>query len=196
MKKLSVSLALLTLSASSLGFAEPLKLDAAHSTVGFKIKHLVISTVNGRFNKFEGSAEFDEKTGKVENLKVKIDVASIDTNEPKRDQHLRSKDFFDIEKFPEIEFIGRKATYKNNKPVQIAGDLTIHGVTKPTTLSLEFKGIVTDPWETRRGAFEASGTINRKDFGLTWNKSLDAGGVMIADEVKLVIEGEAIVSGK
>lgn len=175
-------------------WADSLKLDAAHTTVGFKIKHLVISTVNGRFNKFEGTGHYDPKTGVVDQLKVKIDAASVDTNEPKRDEHLKSKDFFDVAKFPAIEFVSKSSEPKSGKTTEIKGDLTIHGVTRPVVLSFDFKGTVTDPWGTKRGAFEASGEINRKDFGLLWNKSLDSGGVMIADKLKIEIEGEVLVS--
>lgn len=174
-------------------FAESYKLDESHTQVGFKIKHLVISTVSGRFNKFEGEFNFDESTGKVEDLKVKIEAASIDTNEPDRDKHLKSVDFFEVEKFPSLTFVGKSVTYSGKKPTEIKGDLTIHGVTKPTTLAVTFNGKTTDPWGNQRIAFEATSKVNRKDFGLKWNKSLDQGGVMIADDVNIVLEGEAIL---
>lgn len=172
--------------------AETYQLDPTHSTMGFKVKHLVISTVTGRFNKFEGGADFDSKTGKFENLKVKIEAESIDTNEAKRDEHLRGKDFFDAKSFPIIEFKNTKFTYSGKKPTKVTGDLTIHGITKPVTLKFDFNGTVKDPWGNQRAAFSAKGTINRKDFGLNWNKTLDAGGVLIAEKVDLEIEGEAL----
>jgi len=181
---------------SSLAFAGEYKLDESHTQVGFKIKHLVISTVSGRFNKFKGGFKFDSGSGKLENLKISIDADSIDTNEPDRDKHLRGKDFFDVEKFKTLEFVAKDVTYKNNKPMAIKGNLTIHGVTKPVNLKVDFKGEATDPWGNQRVAFEANSRVNRKDFGLKWNKALDKGGVMIADEVDIIIEGEAILQKK
>lgn len=168
------------------------KLDAAHSQVGFKIKHLVISTVSGRFNKFDGGFKYDSETGRLEGLKATIDSASIDTNEPDRDKHLRSKDFFDTDKFKTLEFVGNKVTYQDEKPIEVKGKLTIHGVTKTVTLKVDFKGETADPWGNQRAVFEAQTQINRKDFGLKWNKTLDKGGLMIADEVDILIEGQAI----
>lgn len=174
-------------------WANNYKLDESHTQVGFKIKHLVISTVSGRFNKFSGAFEFDPKKGEVRALNVEIDSTSIDTNEPDRDKHLKSADFFDVEKFPKLTFVSKKTTTKGNKPAKIEGDLTIHGIKKPVTLNVEYLGTTTDPWGNERIAFEASTQVNRKDFGLKWNKNLDAGGVMIADDVKIIIDGEAIL---
>ena len=168
------------------------KIDESHTQVGFKIKHLVISTVSGRFNKFSGDFDFDPKKGEVTGLSVEIETSSIDTNELDRDKHLRSADFFDVEKFPKITFVSKKTITKENKPTKIEGDLTIHGVQKPVTLVVDYKGSTIDPWGNERIAFEASTQVNRKDFGLKWNKNLDKGGVMIADEVKILIEGEAL----
>jgi polyisoprenoid-binding protein YceI len=173
--------------------AESYTLDESHTQVGFKIKHLVISTVSGRFNKFSGGFNFDKKSGKVEGLKVSIDAASIDTNEPDRDKHLKSKDFFDVEKFKTLNFVAKDVSYSDGKPNEIKGDLTIHGITKPVVLKVDFKGEAVDPWGNVRVAFDAQSKVNRKDFGLSWNKSLDKGGVMIADDVAIVIEGEAIL---
>lgn len=169
------------------------KLDESHTQVGFKIKHLVISTVSGRFNKFAGNFEFDPKKGEIQGLNVEIEASSIDTNEPDRDKHLKSPDFFDVEKFPKLTFVSKKTVTKENKPTKIEGDLTIHGIKKPVTLEVDYKGSTTDPWGNERIAFEASTQVNRKDYGLKWNKNLDKGGVMIADDVKIQIEGEAIL---
>lgn len=169
------------------------KLDESHTQVGFKVKHLVISTVSGRFNKFSGNFEFDSKKGEIKSLKVEIDASSIDTNEPDRDKHLKSADFFDVEKFPKLIFVSKKTISKNGKPTQLEGGLTIHGITKSVVLDVEYNGSTVDPWGNERIAFEASTKVNRKDFGLKWNKSLDKGGVMIADDVKIHIEGEAIL---
>lgn len=177
--------------AASTSWAGEYKIDESHTQVGFKIKHLVISTVSGRFNKFSGGFNFDSGTGKLEDLKVSLEANSIDTNEPDRDKHLRSKDFFDVEKFKTVEFVSKEVAYKDKKPSEIKGTLTIHGITKPITLAVDFKGETTDPWGTQKAVFEAKSKVNRKDFGLNWNKNLDKGGVMIADDVEIIIEGEA-----
>ncbi len=169
------------------------KLDESHTQVGFKIKHLVISTVSGRFNKFVGSFDFDPKKGEIKGLNVEIEASSIDTNEPDRDKHLKSPEFFDVEKFPKLSFVSKKTVTKENKPEKIEGELTIHGIKKSVTLEVDYKGSTTDPWGNERIAFEASTQVNRKDFGLKWNKNLDKGGVMIADDVKILIEGEALL---
>lgn len=174
-------------------WAASYKLDESHTQVGFKIKHLVISTVSGKFNKFSGTFEFDPKKGEIKDLNVEIDAASIDTNEPDRDKHLKSADFFDVEKFTKLTFSSTVSIQKKNKPFQLEGTLTVHGIKRNVTLDLDYKGETTDPWGNERIAFEASTKINRKDFGLNWNKSLDKGGVMIADEVKVIIEGEALL---
>jgi len=176
-------------------FASTFNIDTAHSMVGFKIKHLVISTVTGRFNQFEGQYDFDEKTGKLENVSIEIQTASIDTNEPDRDKHLKSPDFFDVEKKENstITFKTTKVEYKNKKPIKMTGEFKMHGVTKPLTLDVTYNGSITDPWGNERNAFLASGKIKRKDFGLTWNKTLDKGGVMIGEDVDLVIEIEGKV---
>lgn len=167
------------------------KLDPSHSTVGFSVRHLVVSKVKGHFGKFEGSFEFDEKKMEVSKVDVKIDAASIDTAEAKRDEHLNSPDFFDTKKFPEITFKADKASVKKDKPTKISGTLTMRGVSKPVTLDLTYGGSVVDPWGNEKVGFSMSGKIDRKDFGLTWNKSLDKGGVAVSDEVMLEIEGEA-----
>lgn len=192
-KTTSRLIAVLLIMSSTSGWAGEYKLDESHTQVGFKIKHLVISTVSGRFNKFTGTFKFDPQTGKLEDLKVSIEASSIDTNEPERDKHLKSADFFEVEKFPKLTFDSKKVVTKDNKPSKIEGDLTIHGIKKTVTLDVDYKGSATDPWGNESVAFEASTSVNRKDFGLKWNKSLDKGGVMIADDVKIIIEGEGIL---
>lgn len=193
MKRAGLFYAILIGSLANMSYAGTYKIDESHTQVGFKIKHLVISTVSGRFNKFSGEFKFDSKTGKLEGLKTSIDASSIDTNEPDRDKHLKSKDFFDVQKFKTLEFVAKDVSYESSKPSEIKGDLTIHGITKPVVLKVEFKGEATDPWGNQRAAFEARTKVNRKDFGLNWNKNLDKGGVMIADDVDIQIEGEAIL---
>ncbi len=171
--------------------AEKYKIDTGHSSVGFKVKHLVISTVSGRFNTFEGTFDFDEKTGRLKDINVSIDVSSIDTNESKRDEHLRSEDFFNVKKFPKMTFRGKKVIYKDKKPVKVRGELRLHGHKKKVTLDVTYNGTVTDPWGNKKLGFEAMTEINRKDFGINWSKKLDSGGLVVSEKVKIHIEGEA-----
>jgi polyisoprenoid-binding protein YceI len=174
-------------------FAENWKIDPAHTAVEFKIKHLMISWVKGVFTDVQGSAVFDEADPGKASVKVQIATASIDTSNKKRDDHLRSPDFFDVATFPVISFVSKEVVVAKGKPVQFNGDLTIRGETRPVTLEVEdFSQTVVDPWgNTRRGASAAT-TINRKDFGLTWNKALEAGGVVVGDEVRISLEVELI----
>ncbi len=180
--------------AASSALAEKFSLDTSHTGIQFTVSHLVVSKVKGRFDKFDGTFDFDEKSQKIDNVMVNIDADSINTNEKDRDKDLRSPHFLDVTKFPKISFKSTKTNYKNLKPTEVEGNLTIHGVTKPVTLTVEYKGAVTDPWGNRRVAFEAETKINRKDFGMTWNKALEAGGVLVGDEVKISIDGEAMVA--
>ncbi|RHX90097.1 YceI family protein [Leptospira stimsonii] len=168
------------------------KLDPTHTSVGFKIKHLGLSNVPGSFKEFQGKFSFDEKTGALSGLDVTIQTASIFTNDEKRDGHLKSKDFFDAEGAPTITFKSAKATVKKGAVSKIAGELTIKGVTKPVVLNVTFNGSAKDPWGTVHFAFEAETKINRKDYGLTWNKALETGGVLVGEEVSIKIEGEAV----
>ncbi|MGE3975130.1 MAG: YceI family protein [Bdellovibrionales bacterium] len=167
------------------------KIDPSHSEVGFKVKHLVVSTVPGKFKEFEGNFKFDEKTGKVEDVQFKIKAASIDTNEPKRDEHLRSKDFFEVDKYPTIEFKSTKVETSGKKPTRVHGDLTMHGVTKNVALKLKYNGTIKDPWGNQKLGFEANTKLNREDFNLKWNKALETGGVVVGKEVEIIILGEA-----
>lgn len=174
--------------------AEKFALDLSHTEVQFVVPHLVVSKVKGRFDKLEGTFDFDEQSQKLDNISVTIQADTINTNEKDRDKHLRSPDFLDVVKFPKIIFVGKRTTYESLKPKKIEGNLTIHGITKPVALDIEYKGAVTDPWGNRRIAFAAETKINRKDFGLTWNKALDAGGVLVGDDVKIYIDGEAMMA--
>lgn len=168
------------------------KLDPAHTIVGFSVKHLVVSKVKGRFNKFDGGFVFDEKKNEVSKIDVKVDPTSVDTNDKKRDEHLMSPDFFDVKKNPEMHFKSDKAvTVKADQPVKVTGELTMRGVTKPVTLDLTYGGTVTDPWGNEKVGFTLAGKINRKDWGINWNKTLDKGGVTVSDDVMIEIEGEA-----
>lgn len=176
-----------------LSLAETWKIDPAHTAVEFKIKHLMISWVKGTFTDVQGSAVFDQANPDMSSVKVQIATASIDTNNKKRDDHLRSADFFNVDTYPVMSFTSKDVVVTNGVPTQINGELTLHGVTRALTLDIEnFSQTVTDPsGNTRRGA-SASAKINRKDFGLTWNKALEAGGVVVGDEVRINIDVELI----
>jgi len=183
-----IRLSLASLLAASTLFAGNYSLDTSHSSVGFKVKHLMISNVKGNFGTFDGKFEYDEKSKTLKSLEGTVKADSINTDNSKRDEHLKSADFFDVAKFPEITFSltkvdGDKAT----------GKLTMHGVTKEVTLELENNGAIQDPWGNTRVGLALSGKINRYDFGLKYNKVLEAGGLTIGEEVKLEIELEGIM---
>lgn len=182
MSKLAVILAGVLLSGSAL-IAAPYTVDVSHSNVGFKVKHMMISTVSGNFSGFSGS--YDLEKGVLKSLNGTVKTATINTGIAKRDDHLRNADFFDAPKYPDITF--SMLTHKGKK---VTGNLSMHGITKKVTLDMEMGGVVTDPWGNQRSGFVLSGTINRKDFGLNWNKAMEAGGVVVGDEVKLIVEIE------
>lgn len=167
------------------------KVDASHTSVTFKIKHL-FSKTQGRFNKFEGSIDYEP--GKPETWKTSgsIEVSSIDTNEAKRDKHLLSADFFDVEKFPAIEFKSTGVKNVTESSAQLEGLFKMHGVEKPVVLDVAMNGAGKDPWGHERAAFTATTKINRKDFGMVHNQALDTGGLMLGEEVDVVLEIEAV----
>jgi polyisoprenoid-binding protein YceI len=165
-------------------------LDTTHAEVEFAVKHLMISTVKGRFKTFTGTGETNPD-GTLKSVDMSIDAASLDTNAQQRDDHLRSPDFFDVVNYPTLTFRSTKVAQKG-AAVTVAGDLTIRGVTKPVALTGEYSAPAKDPWGNSRAALVVSGKINRKDWGLTWNQLLEAGGVAVAEEVKLHIEVEAV----
>jgi len=174
-------------------FAENWKIDPVHTAVEFKIKHLMISWVKGTFTDVQGAVIFDEAEPEKAAVNIQIATASVDTGNKKRDDHLRSPDFFDVASYPVMSFVSKEVTVANGIPTQINGELTLHGKTRAVTLDVEeFSPTITDPWgNTRRGA-SASAAINRKDFGLTWNKALEAGGVVVGEEVRINLEVELI----
>ncbi|MFM6927582.1 MAG: YceI family protein [Bdellovibrio sp.] len=188
--------ALVLIFATSVAHAEKFTIDPSHTGVQFQVPHLVVSKVKGRFDKFEGSFDFDEKTMKLDNVMVTIHTDSVNTNQADRDKDLRSPNFLEVTKYPKIEFKSTKTIYEKDKPKKVEGNLTIHGVTKKVTLDINYNGAVTDPWKNRRVAFDAETKINRKDFDLKWNQALETGGFVVGDEVKISIEGEAIAATK
>jgi len=165
-------------------------IDPIHSEIQFKVKHLVISTVTGNFGKFEGTVHSNGEDFTDAVIEFKADVNSINTNQPDRDNHLKSVDFFDASNYPELRFTSRSLRMKGNSEFVLTGDLTIRGTTKPVELLGEFGGTVVDPYGYTKAGFEMTGKINRKDFGLHWNALTEAGGMVVADEIKLVMNAE------
>ncbi|MDQ3264417.1 MAG: YceI family protein [Myxococcota bacterium] len=176
---------------ASSAFAGEWTLDPAHSAAQFSVKHMMVSTVRGEFQKVSGTVSVDEKDVTKSKVNVTIDPASINTRQEKRDEHLRSADFFDVAQFPTMTFASTKVQKGKGGKLKVTGDLTMHGVTKPVTLDVEsLSKPIKNPWgQTVRG-FSATGKLNRKDFGLNWNKGLEAGGVLVGDEISLQIDGE------
>jgi len=167
-------------------------LDAAHTTVAFTVRHLMISKVRGRFGAVEGAIELAPGSDVPAAVDVKIDAASIDTREAQRDAHLRSADFFDVENFSHLTFVSTHVEGTADD-FRVYGDLTIHGVTRQVVLAGELEGRGPDPWGGERVGYSAKTTINRKDFGLVWNQTLELGGVAVGDEVKIELDIEAVL---
>jgi len=165
--------------------------DTQHSSIGFKVRHMMVSKVRGRFTKWSGSLEIDEANPAASKVELEIDVASIDTQEPQRDAHLRTGDFFEVEKFPTITFKKTAAERVSGDKFKLTGDLTIRGVTKSITLDVEHNGRAAHPQMGEKTGYSAHGSISRKDFGLVYNMALEAGGVVISDHVDLELEIEA-----
>lgn len=182
----------LVLAAAPAALAESYTIDSAHSKAQFSIRHMMVSNVRGEFSKMKGTIDYDEKDPSAIRIEATIDVASINTGEPKRDEHLKSPDFFDVAKYPVITFRSKSAR-KTADGLAVTGDLTIHGVTKEVVLQVEGPSPeVRDPWGNFRRGATATTKINRKDFGLTWNAALEAGGVVVGDEVAITIDVEAV----
>lgn len=163
-------------------------IDASHSEVGFAVKHLMISTVRGRFAAVQGSVNFADGDFSQASADVTIDATSIDTREEKRDAHLRSADFFDVEKHPTLRFVSRRVQGIAGSSFELVGDLTIKDVTREVTLQVEFEGAQKDPWGNQKSGFTATTKISRTAFGLTWNAALETGGVLVGDEVKISLD--------
>jgi polyisoprenoid-binding protein YceI len=166
-------------------------IDPAHSVVELAVKHMMFSTVKGRFANVAGTIVLDEADLGASSVSTEIDAASIDTGEPQRDGHLRSADFLDVESFPTITFRSTGVEPQGRSRFTLVGDLTIRGVTQEVALEAELVGKGTDPWGGQRAGFAATTTINRKEFGLTWNQALEAGGVLVSDQVKISLEIQA-----
>jgi polyisoprenoid-binding protein YceI len=166
--------------------------DNAHSAIEFTVRHLLVSKVRGRFSKWSGTLELDEENYASSRCEVEIDVASVDTHEAQRDAHLRSGDFFEVEQHPTMKFVSSSVVAKGATHLAITGALTLRGVTKEVVLDVERQGVVAkDPWGKRRAGFTATTSINRKDFGVSFNQVLDQGGLALSEEVAITIEIEA-----
>ena len=168
------------------------EIDTAHSQAAFSVKHMMISTVRGHFEVLSGKLHIEEEHPDNSWVEAEVDAASINTRDARRDGHLRSADFFDVEKYPKITFKSSKVTPLGNNEYRVTGDLTIHGVTKEETFHAEYSGQIKDAYGLQRAGFTVKGKINRKDFGLTWNVALEAGGVAVSENVNIEIDLAAI----
>jgi polyisoprenoid-binding protein YceI len=160
-------------------------IDPTHSKVGFKVKHLMISNVQGNFKEFDGAVATEGDDFSTAQISFSLNSASIDTEMADRDAHLKSVDFFDSEKYPTINFSGKGLKDLGDDLYELTGDLTIKDVTKSVTLSVEYGGIMADPWGNVKAGFSITGKINRKNFGLNWNAALEAGGVLVGEDIKI-----------
>lgn len=163
------------------------KIDAMHSEVQFKVKHLVISTVTGKFKTFDAEMTANAEDFSDAEIRFSADTNSIDTGVAQRDEHLKSEDFFNASEFPQLSFSSTSFTKKSDDEYVLKGDLTIRDVTKPVELNVEYGGTVVDPYGNTKAGFEITGKINRQEFGLKWSAVTEAGGVVVSDDVKLVM---------
>jgi polyisoprenoid-binding protein YceI len=167
-------------------------IDASHSEIIFKVKHLMITTVTGHFNKFNLEVETEnDDFSTAKKIEFTADIDSIDTKNEQRNAHLRSADFFNVEQNPKLKFSGKKFVAKGDE-IELYGELTIAGITKPLTLDVEFGGLAKDPWGGERAGFNVKGKLSRKEFGMTYNAAMEAGGVVVGDEVKINAEIELV----
>jgi len=167
-------------------------IDPVHSRIGFSVRHMMVSKVRGQFTEYTGTGYFDGEDPAKSHAELTIKAASIDTGNPDRDAHLRSNDFLAMEEHPEISFKTTEVKKVSDNVFKVTGDLAIRGVAKPVTIDFEYLGSTTDPWGKTRLGFEGTTTINRRDWGVNWNAALEAGGVVVSDNVTLEIEVEAV----
>jgi polyisoprenoid-binding protein YceI len=172
------------------------QIDPTHSHVEFAVKHLMIATVKGRFADVQGSVVANDDNPSDAKIDVTIAAASIDTRQEQRDTHLRSADFLDVERFPTITFRSKRIDAQKGDEFRVVGDLTIRGTTREVVLDAEHTGRARDPWGNDRAAFTATTKVNRKEFGLTWNQALEAGGVLVGDDLKITIDVELVKQAK
>jgi polyisoprenoid-binding protein YceI len=167
-------------------------IDPAHSEINFSVRHMMISTVRGQFQKLTGTVNFDEMTPAHTTVDVQIEAASVNTKEAQRDGHLKSPDFFDVAKYPYLTFKSKRVEARDSHHARLVGDLTIRNVTKDVALDVEYAGQAKSPWGTTSAGFSAQTKINREDWGLTWNQALETGGVLVGKDITISIEVEII----
>ncbi len=192
MLKRGVLLALSLFLATTMVQAETWNVDKSHSSIGFSVRHLVVSKTTGGFGEFEGAVEFDGKDLAAGTVNITVQMASVDSDDADRDTHLRSAEFLDTEKFPTMSFTSKKVIPQDDGSFHLVGDLMIKGVTKEVTFAAEFNGVAGDPWGNTRAGFSANTKIDRQDFGVSWSKALDGGGLVVGDEISIQIELETI----
>lgn len=168
------------------------KIDSSHSQITFSVRHMMIANVHGRFETFAGTVDFNEQHPEHSSVSVEIDVLSINTREPQRDEHLRSPDFLNAAEFPRLTFQSTRVEKLDENHGRIYGDLTIRGISRPVTLDVEYAGTAKSPWGTTSAGFSASTRLNRKDWGLTWNVALETGGILVGDTINVNIELEIV----
>lgn len=168
------------------------KIDSVHTSVGFSVRHMMITNVRGEFKEVSGSVEFNPEQPAKSTVDVEIKAASIDTREPDRDAHLKSPDFLDVGEYPRITFTSTNIDVTGENSGRVTGDLTIRDVTRPVTLAVEYTGISRSPWGTDVAGFTATASISRKDWDLTWNVALETGGVLVGDMIKITIDLELV----
>lgn len=166
-------------------------IDPTHSSVEFSIRHMMFTNVKGSFQTYEASIEADPSDLTTADITFSVDLASVDTKNEDRDNHLRSADFFDVENKPKMTFTSTKVEKKDEREYAVTGDLSLNGVTKSETFDVTFEGQGKDPWGNEKAGFSAEGTLNRSDYGLTWNAALETGGVLVGDKVKISLEIQA-----
>lgn len=168
------------------------QIDSAHSHVNFTARHMMISKVRGSFETFSGTVNFDEENPTNTTVNIEVDLASVNTGEEQRDGHLKSPDFFDVANYPTMTFVSTRVEQIDENNGRLYGQLSIKDITKEVVLDVEYAGVAKSPWGTESAGFSASGSINRKDWGLTWNQALETGGVLVGDKINIEIELELV----
>ena len=191
--KLFLNIALSVSAVTMSAFAGQWTIDPAHSNATFAVKHMMVSTVRGSFSGLKGTVDYEPGNVAASKANLTIDAATVDTRDDKRDKHLKSPDFFDVSKFPAITFVSKRVVTENGGKFQLIGDMTMHGTTKEVTFEVEGPvAPVKDAKGNLHSGATATATLNRKDFGLVWNKTLDGGGVMVGDDVAVTVEVELV----
>ena len=168
------------------------QIDSSHSHIYFTARHMMISKVRGAFESFSGTVNFDEENPTNTTVNIDVDLSSINTRDEQRDGHLKSPDFFDVENYPTMKFVSTKVEQVDENNGRLIGNLTIKDITKEVVLDVEYAGVAKSPWGTESAGFSASGSINRKEWGLNWNQALETGGVLVGDKINIEIELELV----